>query len=58
MGLDKMNNVEFHLTKRRDETPTEHQHQTRICFQSLLITVLEKEQFYLKMWHWLGNQIN
>ena len=37
---------------------TEYQHQTRICFLPLLITVLEKEQFYLKMWYWLGNEIN
>lgn len=58
MGLDKMNNFEFHLTKRTDKMSTKHQHQTKICFLPLLIRVLEKEQFYLKMWHWLSNEIN
>lgn len=49
MGLDKINHFEFRLTKRNG-TSTKYQHQTRISFQPLLVTVLEKEQFYLKMY--------
>lgn len=49
MGSDKINNFEFHLTNMNG-IPTKNQHQTRISFQPLLVTVLEKGRFYLKMY--------